>query len=51
MKTAMVGLLVVFGAVGGIELAPTTLELVQSTALACVGLALMLVGVSYEVAE
>ena len=51
MKTAMFGLLVVFGAVGAIELAPTTLELVQATAVACVGLALMLIGVSYEVTE
>lgn len=49
MKTAMVGLLVVFGAVGGIELAPTTLELVQATAIGCVGLSLMLIGVSNEV--
>ena len=49
MKTAMLGLLIVFGAVGGIELAPTTLELVQCTAVACVGLAVMLIGVSNEV--
>lgn len=49
MKTAMFGLLVVFGAVGGIELAPTALELVQCTAVACVGLSLMLIGVSNEV--
>jgi hypothetical protein len=48
MKTAMLGLLITFGAVGGIELAPTTLELVQSSALACVGLALMAIGVSME---
>ena len=48
MKTAMLGLLITFGAVGGIELAPTNLELLQSSALALVGLALMAVGVSME---
>jgi len=48
MKTAMLGLLITFGAVGGIELAPTNLELLQASALACVGLALMAIGVSME---
>ena len=48
MKTAMLGLLIVFGAVGGIELAPTNLELLQASALAVVGLALMAIGVSME---
>lgn len=48
MKTAMLGLLITFGAVGGIELAPTNLELLQSSALAVVGLALMAIGVSME---
>jgi hypothetical protein len=48
MKTAMLGLLITFGAVGGIEMAPTDLELLQSSALALVGLALMAIGVSME---
>jgi hypothetical protein len=48
MKTVMLGLLITFGAVGGIETAPTDLELLQSSVLALVGLALMAVGVSME---
>ena len=48
MKTAMLGLLITFGAVGGIEMAPTDLELLQCSALAVVGLAIMAIGVSME---
>ncbi len=48
MKTAMLGLLITFGAVGGVEMASTDLELLQASALAVVGLALMAIGVSME---
>ena len=48
MKTAMLGLLITFGAVGGIDLAPTDLELLKASALAVVGLAIMAIGISME---
>ncbi len=51
MKTAMLGLLIVFGAVGGVDIAADMVQLVQCTAVACVGLAVMLIGVSNEVSN
>ncbi len=48
MKTAMLGLLVTFGAVGGVDIAADTVQLLQCTAVGTVGLALMAVGVSME---
>ena len=49
MKTAMLGLLITMGAVGGIELSMDTVALVQASAIAVVGLAVMAIGVSLEV--
>jgi hypothetical protein len=46
MKSFILGLIVVLGAVGGAEASTTTVTLVQSIAIACVGLSIMLIGVS-----
>ncbi len=46
MKSFMLGLIVVLGAVGGAEASTSTLGLVQCVAIACVGLSIMLIGVS-----
>lgn len=43
----IVGLIVTMGSVGGVEQSVTTTALVQSCALSLVGIALMIVGVSY----
>ena len=51
MKTAMLGLLVTFGAVGGVDIAADLTQLVQCTAVGVVGLAIMLIGVSNEVSN
>ena len=48
MKTAMLGLLVTFGAVGGLDLAADLTQLVQCTAIGVVGLSMMAIGVSME---
>jgi uncharacterized membrane protein YqgA involved in biofilm formation len=46
MKTFILGLIVVLGAVGGTEASTTTTTLIQSIVIACVGLSIMLIGVS-----
>lgn len=46
MKTFILGLIVVLGAVGGAEASVTTTALIQSVAIACVGLSIMLIGTS-----
>ena len=48
MKTAMLGLLVTFGAVGGLDLAADLTQLVQCSAIGVVGLSMMAIGVSME---
>jgi len=48
MKTAMLGLLITFGAVGGVDIAADLTQLLQCTAVGTVGLAVMLIGVSLE---
>ena len=46
MKSFILGLIVVLGAVGGAEASTTTTTLIQCVAIACVGLSIMLIGVS-----
>jgi hypothetical protein len=51
MKSFIFGLIVVLGAVGGAEASTNTVALIQSAAIACVGLSIMLIGVSNLVQE
>lgn len=46
MKTFILGLLITFGAVGGVETSVDNLQLIQCGIIALVGLALMMVGTS-----
>lgn len=46
MKSFILGLIVVLGAVGGAESSTSTIGLVQCVAIACIGLSIMLIGVS-----
>jgi hypothetical protein len=46
MKTFIFGLIVVLSAVGGAESSTSTIGLVQCVAIACVGLSIMLIGLS-----
>lgn len=46
MKSFILGLIVVLGAVGGADTSTTTTALIQCIAIACVGLSIMLIGVS-----
>jgi hypothetical protein len=46
MKSFILGLVVVLGALGGIESSINTIPMIQSFGIAIVGLAIMLIGVS-----